>query len=142
MTVLLFFSGNLTRRKLPTSRRSHYVYRAHLASFPLWYLQNFPLYCEIGKNIYINTSTILYFGMRRGVLDIHNVTCGRSVVFSGSNSIRPPRYNRNIVESGVKHYNPLTPQSQQIIFPIYHELQIYLFCVLNKIEKLGQIKIE
>jgi hypothetical protein len=33
-------------------------------------------------------------------------------------------------------------QSQRTIFTIYHELQIYLFCVLNKIEKLGQFEIE
>ena len=40
-----------------------------------------------------------------------SVTCGRSVVFSGNSGFLhqehwPPRYNWNIVESGVKHNSP------------------------------------
>jgi hypothetical protein len=39
------------------------------------------------------------------------VTCGRSVVFSGFSGFLnqlnwPPRYNWNIVESGIKHHKP------------------------------------
>ena len=40
-----------------------------------------------------------------------SVTCDRSVVFFGYSGFlhqlnRPPRYNWNIVESGIKHHNP------------------------------------
>ena len=46
-----------------------------------------------------------------------SVTCGRSVVFW------PPRYNWNIVESGVKHQNPI-PINCNVVF---HLLSIHYY---------------
>ena len=59
------------------------------------------------------------------------VTCGRSVVFSGSSGFlydwnSRPRYSWNIVESGVKHHNPkpLTFNLWILHFRVYYLLKI------------------
>jgi hypothetical protein len=62
-----------------------------------------------------------------------SVTCDRSVVFSGYSSFLhqqnwPPRYNWNIVESGIKHHKP-KPQFQKhwdIVTWNFHSSRDYL----------------
>ena len=59
-----------------------------------------------------------------------SVTCGRSVVFSGYSGFLhqqhwPPRYNWNIVESGVKHHK--TKQNQLLLPCKYSDYILYNF---------------
>ena len=59
-----------------------------------------------------------------------SVTCGRSVVLSKYFSVLylsnwPPQYNWNVVDSGIKHYNPNPPPPtwlyKLIPIPIYYD---------------------
>ena len=58
-----------------------------------------------------------------------SVSCDRLVVFSGySSTPGPPRYNWNIVESGVKYHNP-KPYTKMVTEVPY--LLILLYCTMN-----------
>ena len=70
-----------------------------------------------------------------------SVTCDRSVVFSGypvflHQSNWPPRYNWNIVESGVKHHKPnlLNTCTQNIQLNVRNNTQSfnYIVCGFNR----------
>jgi hypothetical protein len=62
-----------------------------------------------------------------------SVTCDRPVVFSGFSGFLhqynwPPRFNWNIVESGVKHHKPTKPTNQIIICTV-RKKRLFLYFI-------------
>jgi hypothetical protein len=78
-----------------------------------------------------------------------SVTCDKSVVFSGYSGFLnqynwQPRYNWNIVKSGVKHHSPNQTFCSRIVCSLYHIIPRYCYCAgwWNKHVRHGKFRME